>query len=122
MAHQRRAGGASATSDGRHPLKRTYLEKLKAIKAQYEALGYKLDKLIEAESGTPKEKPDAFVTRDQAAKLLKCTVRQIDRLAQRYSICKYKMSGRILIRKADIIDTQTHPKIEVRGRRFNLDI
>ena len=46
----------------------TYLEKLKAIKAQYEALGYKLDKLIEAESGTPEEKPDAFVTRDQAAK------------------------------------------------------
>lgn len=59
----------------------TYLEKLKAIKAQYEALGYKLDKLIEAESGTLEEKPDAFVTRDQAAKLLKCTVRQIDRLA-----------------------------------------
>ena len=100
----------------------TYLEKLKAIKAQYVALGYKLDKLIEAETGTPEEKPDAFVTRDQAAKLLKCTVRQIDRLAQRYGICKYRWNGRVLIRKADIIDTQCHPKIEIRGRRFKLDI
>ena len=99
----------------------TYLEKLKAIKAQYEALGYELDKLIEAETGTPEEKPDAFITRDQAAKLLKCSVRQIDRLAQFYGLYKYKMNGRTYIRKADLIDTQCHPKIEVRGRRFMLD-
>ena len=100
----------------------TYLEKLKAIKAQYEALGYKLDKLIEAETGTPEEKPDAFVTRDQAAKLLKCSVRQIDRLAQFHGLYKYKMNGRTYIRKADLIDTQCHPKIEIRGRWFKLDI
>ena len=100
----------------------TYLDKLKELKAQVDAFEYRLDKLIEAETGAPEQTPCAFVTREQAAKLLLGSIRKVDRLAQTYNLFRYKMNGRPMSRKADFIKTQTYPKIEVVRRKVFLNI
>lgn len=102
----------------------TYLEKLKAIKAEYVALEYKLDKLIEAETGKPESPLNELITIQQGAALMNVCTKSFQRFVKEHRLKRYSIDGhrhRALYRKADVIQAMKCPKISVFDPKYGLN-
>ena len=80
----------------------TYLEKLKALQRQYIALEYRLNKLIELETGIPESPANELLTIQQSADFAGCTVRHFSRLVKEYRIQRIVLQHKVYYKKAEL--------------------
>lgn len=80
----------------------TYLEKLRALQRQYIALEYRLNKLIELETGIPESPVNELLTIQQSADFAGCTVRHFNRLVKEYGIQRIVLQHKVYYKKAEL--------------------
>ncbi len=80
----------------------TYLEKLKALQRQYIALEYRLNKLIELETGIPESPVNELLTIQQSADFAGCTNRHFNRLVKEYDIQRIVLQRKVYYKKVDL--------------------
>ena len=100
----------------------TYLEKLKEIKAQYVALEYKLDKLIEAETGKPESPLNELITIQQGAALMNACTKTFQRFVKEHRLKRYALGNRAMYRKIDVIQAMEYPKFSIFDPKCGLNI
>lgn len=82
---------------------KTYLEQLKELQRQYISLEYRLNKLIEAESGKHEKSIYDLISVKQAADILGCSTRTVYRIAKQQHIYKVTYGNhKVLYKKDDI--------------------